>query len=407
MSEQRIRNIEDRYLAPVYAKLPLVIARGQGALIWDVNGKEYIDCMGAYGVAVLGHCHPKVVEAIRRQAGLLISCHGSIYNDARAKLLTKLEEIALPGLDMFYLCNTGAETVEIAIKLARKKTGRPGIIAFNNAFHGKTFGALSATWNKKYRDPFMPLVPEFSFARYGSIEEVEKLVGDKTAAIIMEPVQGEGGINVPPSGQTTKSFLQELRELCDRRGLILIFDEVQSGFGRTGKMWASEHWGVVPDIMCSAKGVGGGFPMGVTFARREVMSCFGTGDHTSTFGGNPLACAASLAAIEALQEEKLVEKAARDGEYFKQKLEVLKDKFRIVREVRGMGLMLGAEMRFEIKDIIFKALDHGVLLLYAGRNVLRFLPPLVITQDQINKVMGVLDLLFQEEEKVRLKAGAT
>jgi len=406
MSEQRIKDIEDEYLAPVYAKLPLVIVRGQGALIWDVNGKEYIDCQGAYGVAVLGHCHPKVVEAIRRQAGILISCHGSIYNDVRANLLSKLKEITLPGLDTFYLCSTGAETVEIAIKLARKKTGKPGVIAFNNSFHGKTFGALSATWNKKYREPFMPLVPEFSFARYGSIEEVEKLVGEKTAAIIVEPVQGEGGVNVPPSGETPKSFLQELRELCDRRGLILIFDEVQSGFGRTGKMWASEHWNVIPDIMCSAKGIGGGFPMGITFARREVMSCFGVGDHTSTFGGNPLACAATLAAIETLQEENLVEKAARDGEYFKQKLEGLRGKFRIVREVRGIGLMLGVEMRFEVKDIIFKGLDHGVLFHYAGRNVLRFLPPITIARDQIDKVIAVLDLLLQQEEKVRLKTGA-
>jgi len=245
------------------------------------------------------------------------------------------------------------------------------------------------------------LVPEFKFARYGSVEEVERIIGDNTAAVMVEPIQGEGGIRVPPDG-----FLEELRELCDRRGLVLIFDEVQSGFGRTGKMWASEHWNVIPDIMCSAKAVAGGVPMGITFAKRDVMSSFSPGDHTSTFGGNPLACAASLAAIEVIQSEKLVEKAARDGEYFKKKLEELKEKFRIVREVRGKGLMIGVEMRFEVKNIIFNGLEYGVLLLYAGRNILRFLPPLVISRGQIDRVVEVLNLLFEQEEKARLKTGA-
>ncbi len=400
MNEQRIMEIEDSYLAPVYAKLPLAVVKGLGATIWDVNGKEYIDCMGAYGVAIVGHCHPKVVEAIKQQAEILISCHGSIYNNTRAQLLKKLEEITLPGLDMFYLCNSGAETVECAIKLARKKTGKPGIIAFNNAYHGKTFGALSATWNRKYRDPFAPLVPEFNFARYGSIEEVEKLVGENTAAVLVEPIQGEGGIRVPPEG-----FLEELRELCDSHELVLIFDEVQTGFGRTGKMWASRHSGVIPDVMCSSKAVAGGVPMGITFAKKDVMSNFSTGDHTSTFGGNPLACAASLAAIEAIQSENLVEKAAKDGEYFKKKLEELQGKYRVIREVRGRGLMIGVEMRFPVKDIIFNGLKHGAIFLYAGRNVLRFLPPLVISRDQIDKAVEILDLLFEEEEKTRMKKG--
>ncbi|UCD73441.1 MAG: aspartate aminotransferase family protein, partial [Candidatus Bathyarchaeota archaeon] len=369
MKESKIVEIEDRCMAPVYAKLPLTLSKGLGATVWDTDGKEYIDCMGAYGVAIVGHCHPKVVEAVRHQAGLLISCHGSIYNDTRAQLLQKLEEITLPGLDMFFLCNSGAETVECAIKLARKKTGKTGIIAFNNSYHGKTMGALSATWSKKYRDPFEPLVPGFNFARYGNMEEVKKLIGESTAAIIVEPVQGEGGIRVPP-----EAFLEELRSICDRNELMLIFDEVQSGFGRTGKMWASEHWKVVPDIMCSSKAVAGGVPMGITFAKGDVMKSFGTGDHTSTFGGNPLACAASLAAIEVIQSERLVEKAKRDGDYFRKKLEGLQEKFRIVREVRGKGLMIGVEMRFPVKDILFNGLERGLLLLYAGRNVLRFLP---------------------------------
>lgn len=398
MNEPEIIRIEDRCISPVYAKLPLVIIRGQGATLWDVNGKEYIDCMGAYGVAVVGHCHPRVVEAVKRQAEVLISCHGSIYNDKRAQLLKKLEEITLPGLDMYYLCNSGTETVECAIKLARKKTGKPGIIAFNNAYHGKTFGALSATWNKKYRTPFTPLVPGFSFARYGSIEEVEKLVTEDTAAILVEPIQGEAGIRIPPEG-----FLKELREICNSHELVLIFDEVQTGFGRTGKMWASEHSGVIPDVMCSAKAVAGGIPMGITFARKDVMSHFSTGDHTSTFGGNPLACAASIAAIEVIQSENLVEKAEKDGKYFRKKLEEFQEKYRIIREVRGKGLMIGVEMRFPVKDIIFNGLKHGALLLYAGRNVLRFLPPLVISRDQIDKAVEILDILFEEEEKTRLK----
>ncbi|MCX8191997.1 MAG: acetylornithine/succinylornithine family transaminase, partial [Nitrososphaerales archaeon] len=361
-----IKELEDRYFAPVYQKMPIAIVRGSGASVWDVNGREYVDCMGGYGVALVGHCNPKVVEAIKRQAERLITCHGSIYNDVRATLLEKLISIAPKGLDRVYLANSGAEAVECALKLAVKYTGKSEIIAMTGSFHGKTIGALSATWNPKYREVYSALLTNVKFAPFGNLEKVEELVNNNTAAIIVEPIQGEGGIHVAPD-----SFLQGLRELCDRKNVVLIFDEIQSGFGRTGKMWCAQHWNVEPDVMCVAKGIGGGFPIGATLAKGEIMSVFKPGDHTSTFGGNPLACAATSATIDYLLENNLVERAARLGSIFKSGLEELAKKHKIVREVRGLGLMLGLESRFDVKDILLNGIREGVLLLYAGRNVLR------------------------------------
>ncbi|MCS7116450.1 MAG: aspartate aminotransferase family protein [Nitrososphaerota archaeon] len=396
MNWELIKELEDRYFAPVYQKMPIAIVRGSGASVWDVNGREYVDCMGGYGAALVGHCNPKVVEAIKRQAERLITCHGSIYNDVRATLLEKLISIAPKGLDRVYLANSGAEAVECALKLAVKYTGKSEIIAMTGSFHGKTIGALSATWNPKYREVYSALLTNVKFAPFGNLEKVEELVNNNTAAIIIEPIQGEGGIHVAPD-----SFLQGLRELCDRKNVVLIFDEIQSGFGRTGKMWCAQHWNVEPDVMCVAKGIGGGFPIGATLAKGEIMSVFKPGDHTSTFGGNPLACAATSATIDYLLENNLVERAARLGSIFKSGLEELAKKHKIVREVRGLGLMLGLESRFDVKDILLNGIREGVLLLYAGRNVLRFLPPLVIREEQIKFTLDVLDRLLGEEERVR------
>jgi len=394
VNEKEIVDVEEKIMANTFSKRDRVITRGKGALVWDINGNEYIDCTGSYGVCIVGHCHPRVVEAVQRQVETLIACHASFYNDVRSELLEKLIRIAPKGLDKVFLSNSGAESVECAIKLARKYSGKPEIIAMVGAFHGKTMGALSATWKKKYRDPFMPLVPGFKHVPPDNLEKVRDAITEKTAAVIVEPVRGEGGVRVP-----SDDFLPGLREICDEKDVLLIFDEVQTGFGRTGKLFACEHWNVVPDIMCLAKSVAGGIPMGATFARQEVMSAFQRGEHSSTFSGNPLVCAAASAAIDVLVEERLPERAATLGRYFKGKLEGLQEKYRIVREVRGLGLMLGMELRFDVYNILLGCMDRGVLVLDAGRNVVRFLPPLVIEKEQIDRVVEVLDVVMENENR--------
>ena len=394
MNKKEIVDAEEKIMANTFAKRDLVLTRGKGALVWDSNGKEYIDCTGSYGVAVVGHCHPKVVEAVQRQVETLIACHASFYNDARSELLQKIIQLPPEGLDRVFLSNSGAESVECAIKLARRYSGKPEIVSLMGAFHGKTMGALSATWKKKYRAPFMPLVPGFKHVPPNNLEKMKAAITDKTAAVLVEPVRGEGGVLVP-----SDDFLLGLREICDEKGVLLIFDEVQTGFGRTGKVFACEHWNVTPDILCVAKSLAGGIPMGATFAREDVMSAFKRGEHSSTFSGNPLVCAAASAAIDVLREEKLPERAATLGGYFKSKLEVLAEKYRVIREVRGLGLMLGVEMRFDVYNMLVGCMDRGVLLLDAGRNVLRFLPPLVIEKEQIDRVIEVLDEVLAGENR--------
>ena len=394
MNEKEIVELEEKIMANTFAKRDRVITRGKGALVWDINGKEYIDCTGSYGVAVVGHCHPKVVNAVQKQVEKLIACHASFYNDTRSEMLEKLIGIAPKGLDRVFLSNSGAESVECALKLARKYSGKREIIAMMGAFHGKTMGALSATWKKKYRTRFMPLVPGFKHVPPNNLEKMKAAITDQTAAVLVEPIRGEGGVLVP-----SDDFLSGLRDLCDEKGVLLIFDEVQTGFGRTGKVFACEHWNVVPDIICLAKSVAGGLPMGATFAKEDVMAAFNRGEHSSTFSGNPLICAAASAAIDVLIEEKLPERAATNGKYFKSKLEALAEKYNIVREVRGLGLMLGMEMRFDVYSILLDCMDNGVLVLDAGRNVVRFLPPLVIEKKQIDKVVEVLDAAMEKENK--------
>jgi acetylornithine/LysW-gamma-L-lysine aminotransferase len=396
VNEKDLIEKEDKLMANVFAKRPIVIAKGKGATLWDINGKEYVDCMGGYGVALLGHCHPKVVAAIQQQAEQLISCHASLYNDKRTAFLQKLVAITPAGLNKAFLCNSGAESVECAIKLARKYTGKPEIIAMMGAFHGKTMGALSATWDKKYREPFMPLVPEFKHVPPDNLEKVREAITEKTAAVLLEPIRGEGGVRVPPDG-----FLQGLRQLCDEKNVLLIFDEVQTSFGRTGKLFACQHWGVTPDVMCLAKPFAGGLPIGITVAKENVMSALKLGEHSTTFSGGPLVCAAGCAAIDVLVEDNLTEQAATKGKYFKAQLETLQGKHKIIKEVRGLGLMLGVELRFDVFNIILKAAERGVIILDAGRNVLRFLPPIVITKAQIDKAIVVLDAVLEEEEHAR------
>ena len=396
MNEQEIIDTENSLMANVFSKKPIVITRGKGALVWDINGKEYVDCNSGYGVALLGHCHPKIVEAVCQQAQQLITCHAGYYNDKRSEFLRKLTEITPKGLTKAFLSNSGAESVECALKLARKHAGKPEIIAVMGAFHGKTMGALSATWDKKYREPFFPLVPEIKHIPPDNLEKAREAVSEKTAAILVEPIRGEGGIRVTPDG-----YLKGLRELCDEKKLLLMFDEVQSGFGRTGKLFACQYWNVIPDVMCLAKPLAGGLPLGATVAREEVMASFKVGDHSTTYSGNPLVCAAGCAAIDVLVNERIADNASFLGLYFKSALLELQAKHKSIKEVRGLGLMLGMELKFDVLNVLLKAMEKGVLVLDAGRNVVRFLPPLVISREQIDKAIGVLDSVLEEEENAR------
>ncbi|HYL67245.1 MAG TPA: aspartate aminotransferase family protein [Nitrosopumilaceae archaeon] len=388
--------IEDQFMGNIYQRFPVTIERGLGSHVWDTNGKEYIDCMGGYGVALVGHCNPRVVKAIKEQLDKIITVHSSLYNKTRERFLETLMKIAPKNLNQVYLNNSGTEAVEAAIKFARKFTGKTGMVAMNGSYHGKSLGSLSITFSQKYRKPFEPLVEKVSFSPFGDIEVLRSTINSDTAFIIIEPIQGESGIHVAPDG-----FLQAVRKLCNEKGILLIFDEIQAGLGRTGKMWAGQHWDTTPDIMCLAKGIAGGVPMGATLVREDILACISKGEQSSTFGGNPLSCAAGIASVEALTQDGLVENAAKMGKLFREGLERLKEKHKIIREVRGKGLMIGVEMKFEVKDILFDGIANNLLLLYSGKNILRLLPPLVISESDITKALETLDMIIGKEEKRR------
>jgi acetylornithine/LysW-gamma-L-lysine aminotransferase len=387
-------NGEDNYFGTLYQRFPVNVARGKGARLWDTSGKEYIDCMGGYGVALVGHCNDRVVNAIKKQADTLITAHMSVYNETRLEFMKKMAAVAPPGLTKMFFTNSGTESVEAALKFARKFTGKHGVIAMNGAYHGKTFGALSVTYNEKYRKSFMPLLEGVKFVPYSDPSKLEEAIDDSIGAVIMEPIQGETGIIVPPD-----DLIPKIREICTRRNLVLIFDEIQAGLGRTGKMWAGQNWGTTPDIICLAKGIAGGVPMGLVMTRPEIMDAIKLGEHSSTFGGSPLACAAASATIDALTTDGLVDNAAKTGKYFKEKLMGLKEKHKIIREVRGLGMMLGVELRFEVKDVLFDGISNGLLMLYSGRNIIRLLPPLVMDESTVSRAVEIMDAVLTREEQ--------
>jgi LysW-gamma-L-lysine/LysW-L-ornithine aminotransferase len=389
-------NGEDQYVANLYQRFPINIALGKGAYIWDTSGKEYVDCMGGYGVALVGHCNNRIVKAVKDQAEKLIICHMSAYNDTRLRFLQKLSRLSPEGLNKTFFSNSGAEAVEAALKFSRKYSGKTGIIAMNGAYHGKTFGALSITHNEKYRRSFMPLLNGVKFVPYNDSSKLEGAIDDNIGTVILEPIQGETGIIVPPDG-----LIQRIREICNRRKLVLIFDEIQTGLGRTGKMWAGQNWGTTPDIMCLAKGIAGGVPMGLTLVKPEIMEAMKVGEHSSTFAGSPLACAAGIATLDALVEDKLVENASSTGKYFKNGLLALGERHKIIREVRGLGMMLAVEIRFDVRDILLDGIRNGLLMLYSGRNIIRLLPPLVIDEKTVTRALEIMDQLFTKEEQRR------
>ena len=387
---------EDQFMGNLYQRFPVTIEKGKGSHVWDVNGKEYIDCMGGYGVALLGHQNERVVKAIKEQVDKIITVHSSLYNKTREEFLKILIGLAPKNLTQVHLNNSGAEAIEAAIKFARKFTGKKGMVAMKGSYHGKSLGALSLTFHPKYRKAFQPLVEKVSFASFGDIESLRSVIDDDTAFVILEPIQGESGIIVAPDG-----FLQDVRKLCDEKGILLIFDEIQAGLGRTGRLWACDHWNTAPDIMCLAKGIAGGVPMGATLVRADILAIINKGEHSSTFGGNPLSCAAGIAALKALTEDGLVENSEKMGKIFREGLERLKEKHPIIREIRGKGLMIGVELKFDVRDILMNLIKDGILMLYSGRNILRILPPLVISEEDITKVLQSLDTVLSEEEKKR------
>ena len=371
------KKLEQTYEFDVYPKREIVLVRGKNARVWDSEGKEYIDCVAGHGVASIGHCNEKVIEAVEKQARQLISCPGTFYNDARASLLEKLMSIAPKSLKRAFLCNSGTETVEAAIKFARFTTKRKEFITAMRGFHGRTMGAMSATFNPEYRKDFEPIVEGFHYVPFNNFEKLLEKVNDQTAAVILEIVQGEGGVHIGD-----RDYFAKVRKLCNERNLLLIIDEVQTGFCRTGKMFACNHFDLEPDILCLAKAIAGGLPMGAVLCSDKIEAP--VGKHGSTFGGNPLVCAAAIAAIDYMLENRLDEQARAKGDYFVEKIG--QHSFANVREIRHLGLMIGIELKDKSTPYLLKLMEKGVLALPAGATVLRLLPPLTISYEDLDFV---------------------
>jgi acetylornithine/LysW-gamma-L-lysine aminotransferase len=396
MNAQEIIDIETKHTSGTYAKQPLVIVRGHGVSLFDADGVEYLDCSSGHGVANLGHAHPKVAEAIYRQASTLITLFETFPNDQRAALMQKLTALT-PGLGRVFFSNSGTESIEAAIKFSRLSTGRKGIVAAMRGFHGRTMGSLSATWNKKYREAFEPLVPDYHHVPYNNVEAIEKAVADQTAAVLLEPVQGEGGVY-----PADHAYMEAVREICTERGALLIMDEVQTGFGRTGRMFAYQHYGITPDLLCVAKSLAGGLPMGAVLIGPAVQN-LAPGLHGSTFGGNPLSCAAAIAALDVMIKEDLARQALVKGAYLLDRIRNINSV--LIREVRGLGLMLGIELKQKVAPYLRALQEHKIIALNAGLTTIRLLPPLVITYEQLDQVvMALTEVLSSERVDATVKS---
>lgn len=391
---KELMDMSDKYIVNTYTRYPVVLVRGLGFKVWDTEDKEYIDFISGLGVNNVGHCHPKVVEAIKKQAETLIHVSNLYYIKSQAQLAKILVENSFA--DKCFFCNSGAEANEAAIKLARKSakenfgSQKYEIITMKESFHGRTLATVTATAQEKFHKGFEPLLPGFKYVPYNDISSVEKSISKNTCAILVEPIQGEGGVNVP-----NDNYLKDLRKLCDDYNLLLIFDEVQTGMGRTGTLFAYEHSKIEPDIMTLAKSLGGGMAIGAMLAKEKVAQSFVPGSHASTFGGNPLASAAGVAAVTAIIEEGMLSKCQEAGRYFIKKLENLKGKYPFIKEVRGKGLMIGLELGFEGKEIVNTCLEKGFLINCTMGTVLRFLPPLIITEKEVDQLIATLDNIFK------------
>jgi acetylornithine/N-succinyldiaminopimelate aminotransferase len=373
------------YIMPTYTKMPLVFVKGKGSRLWDIHNKVYLDFFPGWGVGNLGHCHHKVIAAVRDQVSKLIFIPNNYYHILQAKLAKEIIYWSYPAKVFF--CNSGAEANEAAIKFSRKfGQGRYEIISFQNSFHGRTLAALAATGQKKYQSGFEPLPQGFKTVKFNDIQAVKDAITEKTVAIMLELIQGEGGINV-----ADKDFVLELRKICDEKKLLLIIDEVQTGIGRTAKLFCYQHYAILPDIMTLAKALGGGLPIAVMVVKKEIADILGPGMHASTFGGSPLVCKAALAVLKAIQEEKLLTNTQKMGDYLFARLNELKNKYSLIKDVRGLGLMAGMELNIEGKAIVEKCIENGLLINCTHDKVLRLMPALNVTKKEIDKAVGILD----------------
>lgn len=384
--------IEERILGGTTARRgEAVFVRGEGCWLYDSDDRRYLDLASAQGVALLGHCHPSISDAIARQAATLISCPAFLYNDVRAEFAETLTTVLPPLLPYVFLANSGAEAIDGALKFARLCTGRAAFVSTTKGFHGRTMGALSVTWEPKYREGFGPLL-ETTHVSFNNVAALDAAIGDGTAAVIFEVVQGESGVNIASS-----EFAQAAARLCRERGALLIVDEIQTGFGRTGRWFAIEHVGLEPDVICLAKGLGAGFPMGALAYTQRVRDALSHGAHGSTFGGSPLACAAGLAALHAYRGEALIEHSARLGAAMLAALREALHGVAVVRDIRGLGLMLAVELRTKVAPVLKSLMvNHGVIALPAGPTVLRLLPPLVISEEQMQYGVSAIAAAIRE-----------
>ena len=396
MPTEELKNSAEQFLMGTYTRQPISIVRGRGTKVYDSEGREYTDFVGGIAVNLLGHGHPDLVAAIQRQAAQLIHTSNLYYTEPQVKLAEALVDHSFA--DKVFFCNSGAEANEAAIKLARRYSyskygaGRHEIVTMKNSFHGRTMATLTATGQEKVQKGYEPLVPGFTYVAFNHFTELEQAVGDKTAAVMLEPVQGEGGVHV-----ADREYLKAVREFCTKRDVLLVFDEVQTGMGRTGTLFAYEQFGIEPDIMTLAKGLGGGVPIGACLAKESVAQAFGPGSHASTFGGNPLACAASLAVLRLLLEGRLLDQAKQMGDYLAKGLSECKDRHHVVRDVRGLGLLQGMELDMDATVVVGDCLRRGLLVNATGEHVLRFVPPLIITQREIDRLLDVLSQVFNKQ----------
>jgi len=385
MNTTEIIEMFDKYVIANYGRLPKVIVRGEGNWLFDAEGNKILDMFPGWAVSGIGHCHPKVVEAIRIQAGELLHIDNTFYTEQQGKLAKLLSERAFGGKCFF--CNSGAEANEAAMKLARKHTAseKYKFITAEGSFHGRTFATITATAQPKYHDGFLPMLPGFEYVPFNDVDALKKAFGDEVAAVMLEPIQGEGGINV-----ATNEYLQAARQLCDEHGALLILDEVQTGLGRTGKWFGYQHFDVEPDMITMAKALGGGVAIGAMMAKSEVAASLVPGTHASTFGGNPLACAAAIAVIEAIEEDKLLDNAKQMGEYAQNKLQQLKEKYPVIDHVRGIGLMIGIQLTEPGGKIVDGCLEKNLRINCTQGDVIRFMPSMTVTKEQINKAVEIL-----------------